>query len=128
MEAGRTVDAAAAVGAADSEDVRVLDRAEAELEDVERALERLDQGSYDLCEVCGGGIGHDRLASSPLTRRCAGHVAAGPSSAAAPAAVPAAVAPAAVPAPAAAPAAAPPPAAFPAPAAAPDGWPDSPGT
>jgi hypothetical protein len=109
VEAGRTVDADAAVGAADSEDVRVLDRAEAELEDVERALERLDQGSYDRCEVCGGGIGHDRLASSPLTRRCAGHVAGGASSAPAPAAAPAAPAPAPAP-------------------AAPVGSPDSPGT
>ena len=63
MEAGWTLEADAAVGAADSEDARVLDRAEAELEDVERALERLDEGSYDRCEVCGGGIGHDRLAA-----------------------------------------------------------------
>ena len=61
--------------AGDSEDIRTLDRAEAELEDVERALSRLDEGSYDLCEVCGWAIGDNRLAQSPVTRRCAEHEA-----------------------------------------------------
>jgi RNA polymerase-binding transcription factor DksA len=51
----------------------VLDRAEAELEDVERALSRLDDGSYASCEACGRPISDDRLAISPLTRRCAEH-------------------------------------------------------
>jgi hypothetical protein len=55
-------------------DVQTLDRTEAELEDVERALARLDEGSYGACEACGGLIGDDRLAQSPLTRRCAEHV------------------------------------------------------
>jgi RNA polymerase-binding transcription factor DksA len=59
--------------AGDSEDLRVLDRAEADLEDVERALRRLDEGTYDRCEVCGGSIGDDRLARSPVTRRCEEH-------------------------------------------------------
>jgi RNA polymerase-binding transcription factor DksA len=57
----------------DQADLRVLDRAEGELEDVERALGRLDEGTYATCEACGGMIGEDRLAASPLTRRCAGH-------------------------------------------------------
>jgi RNA polymerase-binding transcription factor DksA len=51
----------------------VLDRAEGELEDVERALRRLDEGTYATCEACGRAIGEDRLAGSPLTRRCADH-------------------------------------------------------
>ncbi len=55
------------------EDLGVLDHAEAELEDVERALRRLDEGSYASCEACGRAIGDDRLARSPLTRRCAEH-------------------------------------------------------
>jgi DnaK suppressor protein len=57
----------------DSDDLQVLARAEAELEDVERALARLDDGSYGACEVCGDAIGDDRLAGSPVTRRCAAH-------------------------------------------------------
>jgi len=61
--------------ARDSEDLGVLDRAEAEFEDVERALRRLDEGSYDSCEVCGRTIGDDRLERSPATRRCTEHEA-----------------------------------------------------
>lgn len=43
------------------------------LADVERALERLDAGSYDLCEVCGAEIEPTRLEASPATRRCQAH-------------------------------------------------------
>jgi RNA polymerase-binding transcription factor DksA len=61
------------VDARDSEDLRSLERAETELEDVERALRRLEEGTYTLCEVCGQAIGEDRLARSPTARRCADH-------------------------------------------------------
>lgn len=61
------------VDAGDSGDLWVLDRAEGELEDVERALRRLDEGTYATCEACGRAIGDDRLARSPVTRRCADH-------------------------------------------------------
>ena len=50
-----------------------LDAAEADVEGVERALGRLDEGSYGTCEVCGGAIGADRLAAEPATRSCAEH-------------------------------------------------------
>jgi len=59
--------------AGDSEDLSVLDRAEAGLEDIERALRRLDEGTYSSCEVCGRSIDDDRLAAAPVTRRCADH-------------------------------------------------------
>lgn len=65
------------VDTADPGDLRVLDNAEGELEDVERALQRLDEGTYALCEACGRAIGDDRLARSPLTRRCADHAPPG---------------------------------------------------
>jgi RNA polymerase-binding transcription factor DksA len=55
------------------DDVSVLARVESELEDVERALARLDDGTYATCEACGGTIGADRLSEWPLTRRCAEH-------------------------------------------------------
>ena len=51
------------VDKADPGDLRLLDLAEGELEDVERALRRLDEGTYAICEVCGRTIGEDRLAA-----------------------------------------------------------------
>jgi RNA polymerase-binding transcription factor DksA len=52
-----------------------LDGAEADVEAVERALGRLDEGTYGTCEVCGAPIGADRLAAEPATRTCAEHAA-----------------------------------------------------
>jgi RNA polymerase-binding transcription factor DksA len=66
------------VDKADPGDLRLLDLAEGELEDVERALRRLDEGTYAICEVCGRTIGEDRLARSAVTRRCADHAPAVP--------------------------------------------------
>jgi len=63
----------AAMDVSDSDDLRLLERAEAELEDVDRALARLEDGSYGICEACGGPIGDERLARVPVTRRCARH-------------------------------------------------------
>ena len=39
----------------------ILAQVEADLAGVERAMARLDDGTYDTCEVCGGLIGDDRL-------------------------------------------------------------------
>ena len=64
------------VDTGDPGDLRVLDHAEGELEDVEQALRRLDEGTYAICEACGRAIGEDRLARSPVTRRCADHAMA----------------------------------------------------
>ena len=50
-----------------------LEGAERDVEDVERALDRLDQGTYGTCEVCGEPIGDDVLAASPTTRTCGRH-------------------------------------------------------
>jgi RNA polymerase-binding transcription factor DksA len=40
------------------------------LSEVEAALERLDAGTYGLCEVCGNQIGPDRLEAMPAAARC----------------------------------------------------------
>jgi DnaK suppressor protein len=40
------------------------------LEDVERALAKLDEGSYGSCESCGKVIGDARLEAMPSTRFC----------------------------------------------------------
>ena len=52
-------------------DDTVLARVEADLVGVERAMARLDDGTYDSCEVCGEPIGDDRLARMPYETRCA---------------------------------------------------------
>ena len=54
-------------------DLAHLDEIEAELDDVEKALERLDDGSYGSCEVCGEALPDEQLAASPTARRCAQH-------------------------------------------------------
>jgi RNA polymerase-binding transcription factor DksA len=46
-----------------------LDRIEADLGDVERALSRLDDGSYWADEVTGEPIPDDVLTADPLARR-----------------------------------------------------------
>jgi sigma-B regulation protein RsbU (phosphoserine phosphatase) len=40
------------------------------LKDVDSALERMDNGSYGLCEVCHESIDRERLIADPLTRNC----------------------------------------------------------
>ena len=57
-------------------DLEALTSVERELNDVERALARLDEGVYGTCEVCGDPIDDDRLADEPATSRCADHSAA----------------------------------------------------
>lgn len=42
----------------------------AELEAVEAALARIDDGEYGLCESCGTGIAAARLVAQPTARRC----------------------------------------------------------
>ena len=40
------------------------------LDDVEHALARLDDGTYGTCESCGAAIGEARLEAVPAARRC----------------------------------------------------------
>jgi RNA polymerase-binding transcription factor len=42
----------------------------ATLEDVERALEKLDDGTYGICDRCGAPIPEERLEARPWTSRC----------------------------------------------------------
>lgn len=41
-----------------------------ELDDVEVALRRLDEGAYGRCELCGQAIADEELAALPVARRC----------------------------------------------------------
>jgi RNA polymerase-binding transcription factor DksA len=54
-------------------DFSILEQVEAELADVERALQRIDDGRYGTCEACGAKIGDDRLEAMPATRFCITH-------------------------------------------------------
>src|SRR5438128_7281675 len=42
-------------------DFSILEQVEAELADVQRALQRLDEGTYGMCEACRQPIGDERL-------------------------------------------------------------------
>jgi RNA polymerase-binding transcription factor DksA len=53
----------------------ILEQVEAELVDVDRALDRLAEGSYGTCEACGHAIGDERLAVLPAARFCVDHQA-----------------------------------------------------
>lgn len=54
-------------------DASILEQVEQELGDVERALRRLDDGSYGTCERCGDSIPDDRLEALPAARFCMEH-------------------------------------------------------
>ena len=51
----------------------ILEQVEAELHDVQRALQRLDDGTYGTCEACHAPIGDERLAALPAARFCLQH-------------------------------------------------------
>ncbi len=40
------------------------------LAEIDRAVSRLGDGNYGVCELCGQPIGLDRLAARPATTRC----------------------------------------------------------
>jgi RNA polymerase-binding transcription factor DksA len=54
-------------------DFSILEQVEAELADVQRALQRIDDGRYGKCEACGAEIGEDRLEAMPAARFCITH-------------------------------------------------------
>lgn len=51
-------------------DLSILEAVEAELDDVEHALRRLDDGTYGRCEACGRAIDDGRLEAVPAARFC----------------------------------------------------------
>jgi len=65
----------------DGVDQRSLDALEAEVADVERALARLDDGTYGTCEVCRTRLSEAQLAESPAARWCDAHLPLPPPSA-----------------------------------------------
>lgn len=47
-----------------------LNQARAHLADIDDALRRLGDGTYGVCEHCGGPVGVERLAARPTARTC----------------------------------------------------------
>jgi DnaK suppressor protein len=43
------------------------------LREVDRALEKVDAGTFGTCDVCGGTIPIERLEARPFTSRCVQH-------------------------------------------------------
>jgi DnaK suppressor protein len=63
----------AQVAAERGENKALYDQLRRDLDDIEKALERMDAGAYGTCEVCGDTIGPDRLEVMPATRFCIQH-------------------------------------------------------
>jgi DnaK suppressor protein len=61
------------VAAEQGENALLANRLRSELDEVERALAKLDDGTYGQCEVCGGPIAEPRLEAMPATRFCIDH-------------------------------------------------------
>ncbi|HKX72250.1 MAG TPA: TraR/DksA C4-type zinc finger protein [Acidimicrobiales bacterium] len=53
----------------------LLDQVDADLAAVDRALDRLSNGTYGRCEACGEPIGDPRLEAVPAARFCVEHQA-----------------------------------------------------
>jgi DnaK suppressor protein len=54
-------------------DRSLLTQVRGDLDDVDAALRRLDDGTYGRCEACGQPIGEQRLAAFPAARYCGHH-------------------------------------------------------
>jgi len=48
----------------------LIDRLRGQLRDVERALRKIEDGTYGLCERCGQPIGIERLEALPYSTLC----------------------------------------------------------
>ncbi len=48
----------------------ISDQQKAELKDIERSLENIDKGTYNICEMCSEEIGMARLKAKPYARFC----------------------------------------------------------
>lgn len=54
-------------------DIALNEHYQTELEEIRRALEAIDKGTYGICEVCGKQIPFERLEALPTTTYCIEH-------------------------------------------------------
>lgn len=57
-------------------DFSLLEQLEAEINDLDAALRKIDEGTYGRCEVCGKDVDPERLEAMPGTRTCREHAGA----------------------------------------------------
>ena len=50
--------------------LRIRDRERKLIEKIKEALDRIDNGRFGVCEVCGKDIGDERLMARPVTTLC----------------------------------------------------------
>ena len=50
--------------------LRIRDRERKLIEKIKEALERIDNDTFGICEVCGKEIGEERLRARPVTTQC----------------------------------------------------------
>lgn len=53
-----------------AETFALIEQARERLADIDRALGRMDQGTYGVCERCGSAIAGPRLEARPMSVRC----------------------------------------------------------
>ena len=61
------------VAAEQGETKALLNQFQDQLDEVDHALSKFDEGTFGLCEVCGKAIGDARLEAMPATRFCIDH-------------------------------------------------------
>lgn len=54
-------------------DIALNEHTESQLDEIEHALERIEQGTYGICEKCGKDIPLERLDAHPIASRCVEH-------------------------------------------------------
>ncbi|MBA4547538.1 TraR/DksA C4-type zinc finger protein [Thermoactinomyces intermedius] len=54
-------------------DLALNENDERRLKEIDKALERMDQGTYGICKVCGQEIAEDRLEAVPTAEYCVHH-------------------------------------------------------
>jgi RNA polymerase-binding protein DksA len=50
--------------------ISLLEQLDAQLADIDRAMQRIEAGEYGKCEACGRPIGEERLEARPAARYC----------------------------------------------------------
>ncbi|MCM3399028.1 TraR/DksA C4-type zinc finger protein [Oceanobacillus profundus] len=54
-------------------DLALNEHAEKELEEINKALHALEEGTYGICKICGADIPYERLVAVPTTDTCIEH-------------------------------------------------------
>jgi RNA polymerase-binding transcription factor DksA len=57
-----------------ADNVIIVERLEERFHNVKAALERIEEGAYGTCEVCGGEIEKERLDANAAARTCTKHM------------------------------------------------------